>query len=196
MEKLIPNFSAYKINNQGEVYSRWVCLRAVKPRKFTLGNQWKIIKPVYDKSCGYMIVTLIDDNGKRFNKRIHRLLMEAFVPNPQGFKHINHIDGNRGNNSVDNLEWCTQEENEQHAINILGKTMKGKTNPKTVLCVELNKTFKSMRQAILFLGNHACNEGIKKAIEANRPYHGYTFKFINNESSTTIESISENDRSE
>ena len=53
-----------------------------------------------------------------------------------------------------------------------------------------------MRQAVLFLGNHACNEGIKKPIEANRLYHGYTFKFINNESSTTIESISENDRSE
>ena len=46
MEKLIPNFSAYKINNQGEIYSRWVCLRAVKPRKFILGNQWKIIKPL------------------------------------------------------------------------------------------------------------------------------------------------------
>jgi hypothetical protein len=82
MEKQINNFSAYKINDKGEVYSCWSCLRATKSRKFTLGNQWKMLKPIYDKSCGYMIVTLIDDNGRRFNKRIHRLLMETFVPNP------------------------------------------------------------------------------------------------------------------
>ena len=46
-----------------------------------------------------------------------------------------------------------------------------------------------MKQAVEFLGNHACNEGIKKAIVANRPYHGYTFSFI--ERSTTIENTSE-----
>ena len=43
MEKQLTNFSAYKINDKGEVYSRWICLRAVKPRKFILGNQWKIL---------------------------------------------------------------------------------------------------------------------------------------------------------
>lgn len=68
--------------------------------------------------------------------------------------------------------------------------MKDKTNPKAVYCVELDKTFKSMRQAVEFLGNHACNEGIKKAIVVNRPYHGYTFQFVTNESSTTIEPTS------
>ena len=46
-----------------------------------------------------------------------------------------------------------------------------------------------MKQAVEFLGNHACNEGIKKAILANRPYHGYTFSFI--ERSTTIENTTD-----
>ncbi|MGN0966182.1 MAG: HNH endonuclease [Candidatus Coprovivens sp.] len=124
----------------------------------------------------------------------HRLVAVAFIENPNNLPFVNHIDGIRNNNKVENLEWCTQEQNEQHSINILGKTMKGKTNSKPVYCKELNKNFKSMKQAVEFLGNHACNEGIKKAILANRPYHGYTFSFI--ERSTTIENTSGEDGSE
>ena len=70
--------------------------------------------------------------------------------------------------------------------------MKG--NSKPVYCKELDREFKSMKQAVEFLGNRACNEGIKKAILANRPYHGYTFSFI--ERSTTIENTLENSGSE
>ena len=174
MEKLIPNFSAYKINNQGEVYSRWVCLRAVKPRKFTLGNQWKIIKPVYDKSCGYMIVTLIDDNGKRFNKRIHRLLMEAFVPNPQGFKHINHIDGNKLNNSLSNLEWCTCKHNTNEAIRL--GLFKPKLQASNRAVQQLDDNYNVINE---FISIHAaeditgiCYQNIYKVCKGLRPKAG------------------------
>lgn len=57
-----------------------------------------------------------------------------------------------------------------------------------VYCKELDRTFKSTRQAVQFIGNRACNEGLKKAILANRSYHNYTFSFV--ECSTTIESTS------
>ena len=60
--------------------------------------------------CGYRELIL---NGK--NHRVHRLVAEAFIPNPNGFREVNHIDGNKQNNSVKNLEWVTHSENMIHA---------------------------------------------------------------------------------
>lgn len=191
--KAIPGYEgSFEVSNLGNFRS----LDRMVPSKYgTLRNYPGKPLKVEEMKDGYKRIVLMKD-AKKKRYMCHRLVAETFIENPNNLPFVNHIDGNRGNNSIDNLEWCTQEENEQHAVNVLGKTMKGKTNPKTVLCVELNKTFKSMRQAVLFLGNHACNEGIKKAIDANRPYHGYTFKFVSNESSTTIENTLENSGSE
>lgn len=64
---------------------------------------------------GYCHVTLqIDGKPKRF--RVHRLVAEAFIPNPDNKPYVNHIDGNRQNNKVKNLEWVTPAENTQHAV--------------------------------------------------------------------------------
>ena len=126
---------------------------------------------------GYKRIVLMQNAVKK-RYMCHRLVAETFIENTDDKPFINHIDGDRGNNTIDNLEWCTQSENERHSIDVLGKTMRGKTKPKPVKCLELDKIFGSMRQAVEFLGNSACNEGIKKAIDAKRKYHGYTFIFI------------------
>ena len=71
-------------------------------------------------------------NGKPTAKYIHRLVAETYIPNPHNKKTVNHIDGNKTNNTVNNLEWCTQSENNHHAYKIgliVPYDRKGKNNP-------------------------------------------------------------------
>ena len=145
------------------------------------------IVPLKIEPTGYVSVKIKLVFGTR-NFWLHRVVAAYFCSNPENKEQVNHIDGDKQNNKASNLEWCTNTENQHHALEVLGKTMKGKTNSHAVYCKELDRIFPSMKQAVEFLGNHACNEGIKKAILANRPYHGYKFSFI--ESSTTIETTS------
>lgn len=173
--KEIPGYEGcFEVSNLGnfrskdrKVPSRWGGFRNYPGKPLKVENMG-------DGYC--RIVLMKDASKKRF--MCHRLVAMTFIPNPDNLPYVNHKDGNRSNNCVDNLEWCNQSQNERHAIDVLGKTMKNKTNPKPVKCIELDKTFKSMRAAVEFLGKPACNEGIKKAITANRKYHGYTFVFV------------------
>lgn len=63
---------------------------------------------------GYLALRLTK-NGKARGKRVHRLVAEAFLPNPNNYPVVNHIDGNKQNNVVSNLEWCTYAHNAKHA---------------------------------------------------------------------------------
>lgn len=65
----------------------------------------------------YKFVTLLID-GKQKRMRVHRLVAETFIDNPDNKPYVNHIDGNRGNNNVTNLEWVTPSENTIHAVKI------------------------------------------------------------------------------
>ena len=66
-------------------------------------------------NCGYMKVQLYK-NAKGKMHYVHRLVAQAFLPNPQGKSEINHIDGNKTNNALSNLEWSSRSENQLHAI--------------------------------------------------------------------------------
>jgi hypothetical protein len=70
-----------------------------------------------DNGCGYLRIKLTKNNiSKRY--MLHRLIAEAFIPNPQNKPQVNHIDGNKQNNSISNLEWVTRLENVRHAWEI------------------------------------------------------------------------------
>lgn len=70
------------------------------------------------KKDPYWTVTLQKPNGEFVKRNMHRLLMETFVPNPENKKHVNHIDGDKSNNELSNLEWATPKENAQHAVEV------------------------------------------------------------------------------
>lgn len=123
---------------------------------------------------GYQRIVLMKKGvKKRF--MCHRLVAQEFIPNPENKPYVNHINGNKSDNRASNLEWCTGEENVRHSFDILNHSMKRKTYPVKIKCVESGIIYDSMRQCILALGSKACSLGLVKAMNANRKYHGYTF---------------------
>lgn len=94
----------------------------------------------------YMYVALCED-GDRKTKRVHRLVAETFVPNPNGKSQVNHIDGNKHNNCANNLEWVTPSENMNHAYRtgLQRKVCKGKV--KSVVCLNDGKHFNTISEA-------------------------------------------------
>ena len=105
--KEIPNFDDYIINNLGKV-------------KSFKKNSERILKPSINN--GYYYVNLTNNNGKKVNKYIHRMLAELFIPNPNNLPNVDHIDTKRLNNDLFNLRWCTHSENQFNRNKICSKT--------------------------------------------------------------------------
>ena len=96
----------YQVSNKGNVYS--VERKDLRGRK--IGG--RTLKPRYDKD-GYLKVVLYK-NGITKNKIVHRLVAEAFIPNPESLPQINHKDEVKDNNDVENLEWCNARYNNNY----------------------------------------------------------------------------------
>lgn len=180
--KEIPNYEGYfEVSTLGNFRSKD---RIIKYKQSGTRNYPGKSLKVEVMQDGYSRIVLMKEGVKK-RYMCHRLVAETYIPNPDNKPYVNHIDGNRSNNCVENLEWCTQSENERHSVDVLGKSMKGETAPKAVRCIENDTIYKSMSEAVRLIGKPSCVEGLHKAINANRLYHGYTFEFCN-ESSTTI----------
>lgn len=94
------------------------------------GRSGKPIKQQIHKN-GYYVYAMYPEGRKGKCKcvKIHRLVAEAFVPNPENKPFVNHIDGNKLNNNITNLEWCTNQENVIHAYKMgLCKIKRGEDN--------------------------------------------------------------------
>lgn len=110
--KDIKGYEGYQVSNLGRVRT----LNKITYSKLHGERHWKnrILKEKRNKKSRMVQVTLYK-NGIGTSYLVHRLVGEAFIPNPENKPQINHIDGNRHNNCVDNLEWCTSRENNLHA---------------------------------------------------------------------------------
>ncbi len=98
------DFYGYNIDCSGSVINR---------------NTGRQVKP-QENNCGYMRVQLCNGKHKpRFF--VHRIVAELFIPNPLNLPQVNHKDGNKKNNHVDNLEWVSASDNRKHAFRELGR---------------------------------------------------------------------------
>lgn len=95
----------YIVSADGKVYSTNNCGRAKYHKEISQRKN----------SDGYMQIT-VGKNGHRSQYRVHRMVAEAFIPNPENLPEVNHKDNDRTNNCVENLEWCTHEYNVQYSI--------------------------------------------------------------------------------
>ena len=165
MEKWKPIRDApdYDVSSNGGIYSR----------------KRNIVMKVQTDGWGYPRVSLLN-NGHKSTKYVHRLVADAFIKNPLNKPEINHIDGNKLNNRIDNLEWVTRSENEIHAfktkLNDRSSYDAGK-NKKKVTISETGETFESITECSKKLGcSHTaiinCLQGKSKTCKG---YHIKTY---------------------
>lgn len=131
--KWVPGFEgSYKVSYDGAVIS----FIAGRSRNKTVERK-SVVTP-----NGYLKLNLIK-NGKKSGYLVHRLVATAFIKNPQNKPFVNHKNGNKLDNSVDNLEWCTAYENMQHAKDVL----KLNISSKPVICLTTGQIFRSQNEA-------------------------------------------------
>ena len=135
---------------------------------------------------GYYTVDLYADS-KRVSRGVHRLVAEAFVANPGNKPEVNHIDGNKHNNDVSNLEWVTKKENCEHAWRTgLARPsygMTGKSNPnggrkgKPIRIVETGEVFNNLKECEDAINGN--NRHINDCLRGRqRSHRGYHFEYV------------------
>lgn len=180
----IDGFPDYLVTSKGRVLS----LKHGKleeKRQFTSGQGYKRIE--------------ISKNGNNFKFQVHRLVAQAFIPNPDNKPQVNHIDENKINNHVSNLEWMTAKENTNygtgidrrsitHSITMSDGRQKGYNHNRSVPVLGINKVnndikfYSYIRESIKdgFNPSHIsdCCKGKRKS------HKGYTWHYIDNKEDT------------
>lgn len=165
MWKQIEGASRYYVNESGEI-------------KSVVGKEEKILKP-YHANNNCLMVNIFYDNKTHRYRTIHRLVAEAFIPNPNNYPQVNHKDENRKNNCVDNLEWCTPKYNSNYGIGHAKQTI---ACSKPVAMLDDNDMlidwFYSCKEAERQTGIY--NRDINSCAHGKRKSAGgYKWKFIN-----------------
>ena len=173
----------YQVSNTGKV-------KRIGKYSNQFGSVWeseRLLKPS-SKDNKYMIVGLSKE-GKVKNKYVHRLVAEAFIPNPENKLTVNHKNGDRSNNHVNNLEWATYTENNIHSIDVLGRDTKNSSDSKTVLQFDKHgnfiKEYPSMREAERQTGISGIDK-VCAGVKYRKAAGGYIWRY---KESITIESV-------
>lgn len=154
--RIVPKFEKYEVSSLGMV------------RNCATG---KTLHQYND--TGYLRVALSTGNACSKRVSVHRLVAEAFIPNVNNCPQVNHKDGNKLNNRADNLEWCTQSENQQHRRNVLKKGLR------PVVCVETQHLYESVKLAAKQNKSHIPN--IVRACQNGSTAAGMHWKYAERE---------------
>lgn len=141
------------------------------------------------KNSEHYYIVVLSKNGKHETKKVHRLVAEAFIPNPENKPEVNHIKPvtkNKCINRIDNLEWNTSKENSQHSMklnrNVNPPVMKGKANPysKQLKQYDLKGNLIKIWDCINDCTNYFgfCNATLRKYSILKLPLKGYYFEYI------------------
>lgn len=160
----------YEVSNLGNVKSL--------PRKRCKG---KVLIPHINKGYEYVHLCM---NGNTSYVKVHRIVAMAFLQSIPNKTHVNHIDGNKLNNSADNLEWCTPSENLKHArenkLNMATVNNSYMSKPiNMILSGEVIKTFPSIMEASRQTG--ICRTAISEVALNKKGHHtagGYVWQFV------------------
>lgn len=176
----VPSFEGlYKISCYGRILS---LPRQVKRGRGQYVRNKKILRLKHHKKFLYYRITLYTAEGKPFDISIHRLLAISFL----GYQHnkvVNHIDENKLNPILTNLEWCTQRENCNYgnAINRMKDSLRknGHFKPVALIsdCGHILKTYDSITDAARDL--HLTPTGVMRSCKNERKYDGLNFRYLN-----------------
>lgn len=109
----------YKVSNKGRLMR---CER-IASNNHLLPNKIKVLR---EKNNGYYGTTIVDCNGNYKNVLIHKLVAQAFIPNPENKPCVDHINGIKADNTVENLRWCTYKENVNFPLSLKNRSAAGK----------------------------------------------------------------------
>ena len=177
----IKGFSKYEIDGYGNVYS----LERITPHRDNgkVLRKERVLKQ-HINPRGYYDVWLVDDDLKGHSMKVHRLVAEAFIPNPDNLPTVNHKDEVKTNNRVDNLEWASYQynaaygtANERRRAKLLGREV---VNKKPVYGKKIGDTewlyFPSIMSAGKYFG--VCDTNVSKVCNGRlKQIKGHIFKF-------------------
>lgn len=156
--RTVEEFPSYEVSDRGRVKSNIT---------------GKILSPKTDR--GYNRVVLYKD-GRTSDVSVHRLVGDAFLENPHGKKEINHINGNKLDNSVENLEWVSRSENMKHAFASHLKEPSGGLPRKGLRVIETNECYESAYECARVMDLDQCH--INQCLRGKRRSHkGYHFEY-------------------
>jgi len=128
-------------------------------------------------SLGYQqaYLTYFHGGGRWF--KLHRLVALQFIPNPLGLTDVNHKNGIKTDNRVENLEWCTHSDNVKHSFRVLGRVNNGSCLGKMIRCTTTGKVYMKATDAAKDLGVSASNISscVKGKIKSTK---GYSFEYV------------------
>lgn len=136
------------------------------------------------KNSPYFAVCLTDNDGKAKRKNVHRLVAEAFIPNPNCKPQINHKDGDKENNHYSNLEWVTSSENSIHAYKLGLKKSTSAQIQKAINATKrpiINRTLGTIHESIVEAAKYIGGQGsgISKCLSGEREhYKGMHFAYL------------------